>query len=535
MLVAVGTLPMLVLEHWWMLDVTGAGMPLLCVYVAGYVGVFVWIVAHGRRAEWAIPMSIIAPIAWVMLEVLRGEIVMIGYPWFLAAHPLIESPIMSGPAAIVGTYGVSFLVAALAGTVVDAAGWSGIPRGRGAVGALVLIVVWPALGLMGELGSRPSSAAGGAAKNVLRVAVVQTNLPQNNKMGSTATERLEQLHRFIELTRKAAALRPAPDVICWPETMFGGAALNAEAVEQFHREQVRYASANLTFAQFADELTAAQGEIEIPMLVGAETRDGDVIADLNASHLKHSRVYNSVVLVDQGKARGGIGRYDKVRLMPFGEIIPYVSHWPAVQQLVLDVAAQGMRFDLSTGERLGSVIVPVARPEFGANGVRIATPICFEATWGGLCRALVRGDGQRASLMINFSNDGWFGWWDPGRRQHLLASRWRCVELGLPMVRCVNTGVSCQIDPMGRVVNERLVEEPPAAGSGGSGGEAAARPTMKTNERTEGVLMAAVPLDPGHSPTVFERLGLVPAYAMMVAGLVGTGVLWRRSRKTGGV
>jgi apolipoprotein N-acyltransferase len=529
LLVMLGVMPMLVLEHWWLLDVTGAGMPLLCLYVAAYPALFVWIIAHARRADWAIPMSVIAPIVWTSLEVLRGEIVLTGYCWFLAGHPLIESQVLSAPAAIIGAYGVSFLVAALAGTVVDAAGWSGIPRSRGAIGATVLLLAWPALGLMGELASRPSSLIGSGERGVLRVAVIQTNVPQSNKMFSTAMDRLGQLRRFIELTRRAAVQRPAPDVICWPETMFPGPALNAEATEAFQRGDVRFQAGKVPFSEFAEELTAAQAELGIPMLVGAETRDGDVLADLNASRLTHSSVFNSVVLVDHGRALGGEGRYDKVRLMPFGEVIPWTSWWPGLQRLVLDVAAQGMRFDLSPGTRVGGVLVPIGRSTFGASRVRIATPICFEATWAGLCRDLVRGNGgNRSSLMINFSNDGWFGGWNAGRRQHLLAARWRCVELAVPMVRCVNTGVSCQIDPAGRIVNQRLLEDA-AAPEGANANE------PRRNAQTEGILMATVPLDPGHTPTVFERVGLVPAYIVMVAGLVGAGVLWRRSRRTGGV
>jgi apolipoprotein N-acyltransferase len=215
-----------------------------------------------------------------------------------------------------------------------------------------------------------------------------------------------------------------------------------------------------------------------------------------------------------------------VRLMPFGEEIPWMSWWPAGQQMVLDVAAQGMRFDLSAGTREGGVDVPMRRAEFGKDHVRIATPICFEATWAGVCRALVRGGGERSSLLINFSNDGWFGNWDAGRRQHLLAARWRCLELGMPMVRCVNTGVSCQIDASGRVVGERLINDVEGGGATGP---------RKRNERTEGVLVATVGLDPSRRATVFEHLGLVPAYAVMVAGMLGTGVLWRRSRRVGGV
>jgi apolipoprotein N-acyltransferase len=201
--------------------------------------------------------------------------------------------------------------------------------------------------------------------------------------------------------------------------------------------------------------------------------------------------------------------------MPFGEEIPHVWRWPAIQQWVLNLGAAGMAFDLTRGTRAHGLDLPIRRSDFTGEAVTIATPICCEATRSALCRRLVRADGtgKRALVMLSFSNDGWFGWWDAGRKQHLLDARWRCVELGLPMVRCVNTGISCQIDPSGRIVTDQLV--------GKTG----------PSERQEGVLVATVPIDPAHSPTTFERLGLVPAYTITALGVVGTVVLWRRSRR----
>jgi apolipoprotein N-acyltransferase len=83
----------------------------------------------------------------------------------------------------------------------------------------------------------------------------------------------------------------------------------------------------------------------------------------------------------------------------------------------------------------------------------MATPICFEITEASLCRALVRAAeaDNHMPLLVNVTNDGWFGSWDPGRKQHLLAARWRALELGVPVVRAANTGVSCFIDYLGRV------------------------------------------------------------------------------------
>jgi apolipoprotein N-acyltransferase len=92
--------------------------------------------------------------------------------------------------------------------------------------------------------------------------------------------------------------------------------------------------------------------------------------------------------------------------------------------------------------------------------------------------------------MVNITNDGWFGDSVRGRLMHEQAARWRCVELGLDMVRVANTGVSGLIDRQGRVVSRTA-----ARGAG----------TM---------VVPAVPRRPG---TVFARTGEWGGWLCLVA------------------
>lgn len=515
LLAALGTLPFWFFEHWWLTDVTAAGYPLLSTYLALYSAIFVWALAHARRADWPIPMSIVVPVLWTCLEVVRGEFGLDGYAWFLLAHPLVDAPILAAPASMIGTYGVTFLCAALAGAVADASGWSGIRRSHGGIGALALLVIWPALGLIG-------AAPEPSGKSVLRVAVVQTNLPQSNKMWWSTADRLRSMKQFLDLTRQAAAQRPTPDVIAWPETMFPGPSLNGSAAGAIQEIGLHWkwkeadGEHRVEGNFFRDELLRVQTELGAPMLIGSSEMGGDIAGYYAERDPKRATFNNSVVLLEKGSV--ATERYDKLELTPFGEKIPHVNRWPRLQQIALDFGAAGMKFDLTAGKTVGGLDVPVSRGDFGSPGVRVATPICFEVTRADLCRRLVRGEGGApCSLIINFSNDGWFGDWDGGRRQHMLAARWRCVELGVPMVRCVNTGVSSQIDAAGRVVNQQLAEK--------SG----------PNDRTDGVMLAVVPVNLTHEPTLFERVGLIPAYVVMASGLAAMVVFWRRSRQVGGM
>jgi apolipoprotein N-acyltransferase len=470
-----------------------------------------------------------------MLEVLRGEIALTGYAWYLLGHPMIDVPALSAPAAVVSAYGVSMLVAALAGAVADAAGWSGVHRPIGGVGALAACVVGGGLSVAGRPGGES-----GAARDVV-IGVVQTNVPQSNKMASTMAERLRDFSRFVDLTRQAAAGPPGPieaDLVVWPETMFPGRVINAAAIEverglglSFRVDGPAgegFAGGRVAATHFADELVSVQRSLGVPLLVGGIAIDGEYERWLIEEFRRRERdgveaegrpavirEYNSAVVISGGKIQER--RYDKVELTPFGEMIPYVWRFPKLQAVVVDLGARGMRFNLSPGTMVGGLDIQAT----GGKKVRAATPICFEATKAALCRSLILGDGAggvlsgagRASVLINLSNDGWFGDSDMGRAQHLLAARWRCVEMGVPMVRSVNTGYSAAIDRRGRVTALRLQD----------GGEARAR--------VDGVLVASVRIDPERRPTVFERVGLGPAWAAAVLGVIGTLALLVRRRR----
>jgi apolipoprotein N-acyltransferase len=77
----------------------------------------------------------------------------------------------------------------------------------------------------------------------------------------------------------------------------------------------------------------------------------------------------------------------------------------------------------------------------------LAATICYEAIFPGA----VLPDGPRPDLILNVTNDAWFGR-TPGPYQHFAQARLRAVEEGLPLVRAANTGISAVVDPYGRVL-----------------------------------------------------------------------------------
>ena len=116
-----------------------------------------------------------------------------------------------------------------------------------------------------------------------------------------------------------------------------------------------------------------------------------------------------------------------------------------------------------------------------------------------------------AQLLVNVSNDAWFGG-SIEPEQHMVQAIFRCVENGVPMVRAANTGVTCAIDPVGRL---QFVLESSAHTSGFAG----ALPCV-----------LAVPQQP--LPTLYTRWGdwiLARPAALLLGVVLLSGWLGRKA------
>lgn len=504
---ALGVAPMWAWQQQWIFGVSAPGALALVIYLAAWTGVFVWLAAWvGRRL--AAPVWVFAPLLWAGIEWLRGIVVGEGYPWLMTGYPLIESAALSRAGAVVGASGVSLM------TVVVGGGLYGLAASRGAwratAGAVVLVagMVWLGASLPARVG----------VDGELRVAVVQTNVPQDNKQSWTPPQRLADLDLMLALTQRACSVQPKPELVVWPETMFPGAALDPATISEERAANLIWATApdvawpELHWVVYrgldgfdapiavpgpfeqggrlimptvvaADSVLAWQERLGVPFLIGAEGYDGlsvEVDAETGLVESEWEARFNSSYLLRGGRMEGA--RYDKIHLTPFGEVMPYISAWPWLESMMLRVGlgATGMSFDLDSGTGPVQHVVPTE-----AGVVRVATPICFEGIMPGVCRRLTyTGSERQADVLVQLTNEGWFGDFDVARAQHLQIVRWRAVELGTAVVRAANTGLSAAIDPWGGVMEVGV--------EGGA-------------SQVAGVLWAAIPLAVGE--TVYARTG----------------------------
>lgn len=137
------------------------------------------------------------------------------------------------------------------------------------------------------------------------------------------------------------------------------------------------------------------------------------------------RYYNAIA--GYGQAEGA--NY-KQRLVPFGEYMPLES-W---LRGTLDF------FDLP----LSTLVQGVSPAPLQVLGYQPGTLICYEIAYPGLAWR----QSQDRPFLISVSNDAWFG--DSiARDQHLQMARMRSLELGRPMLRATNDGITAHIDYQG--------------------------------------------------------------------------------------
>jgi apolipoprotein N-acyltransferase len=141
--------------------------------------------------------------------------------------------------------------------------------------------------------------------------------------------------------------------------------------------------------------------------------------------------YNSAAMLDpQGREEF---LYDKIHLVPFSEYVPWRSFFWFAKDLT------GLIGEFHHGTRYAVGQLP---------GGRFSVFICYEAVFPNQVRRFVQ-DG--AGLLINLSNDGWFGR-SAAPAQHLAMARVRAAENRRWLLRDTNNGYTVAVDPYGRIV-----------------------------------------------------------------------------------
>ncbi len=362
----------------------------LAALLAFFTGAVAVAAAGGRRTGIARVVRLAA--AWTLVEWLRSW-VLTGFPWNMLGTAWTFSEPMMQPAAWIGAYGLSFAtfcLAALPATLADpdvTLRRSGVVLGSCAI----LLGSWYGAGA-----ARLASAADDTVPGV-RLRLVQPAIPQKLKWQSDL--RLAHLRRQVAMSLEPLGDGPPPTHVIWAETA-------VPYVVDLERTADLFA-----------------------FIAQAAPPGGQVIFGAPRAQRGDEFLRNALLAVDE---HGTVGAYyDKTHLVPFGEYVPFRS----VLRFSKLVQTRG---DFVSGDGLKTLRVAGLPP--------FSPLICYEVIFPGA----VVGAGERPRLLLNITNDAWFGL-SAGPYQHFASARMRAVEEGLPLVRVANNGISGVVDAYGRV------------------------------------------------------------------------------------
>jgi apolipoprotein N-acyltransferase len=345
-------------------------------------------------------------------EWLRGHI-LTGFPWNVLGYALTYPLALMQSASVFGIYGmtlIAVIVFAIPGTLLldrEPQVISPVKRFSWLACAVIPLTAMWVFGSV-RLAATPAPAPGGAAP-VIRI--VQPSVIQRDKWRADKQRRIFDDHLALSLQKPDGTPDGALGIsmIVWPEAAMPFFPLRTQiALDEIGR-------------MLPDGTTLVSGAMrdEPPGAAGA-----------------NRRVFNSMIAFGSGDSARILGVYDKIHLVPFGEYLPFSGFLEAT-------GLQNL-----TRQRGGFATGPEPRPLMDVPGIgRIGPLICYEALFP---LDLVHG-AERPRLLINVTNDGWFGN-TTGPRQHLHQTRVRAVEEGLPIVRAANNGISAVIDPNGRIL-----------------------------------------------------------------------------------
>jgi len=409
------------------------------------------------RRRLPLPMTLLAPIGMVSGELLVPQLFPCGQ-WISQAW----NPLVIQISELTGPLGVTALLMMVNGALYDLASNARSAR----IPALTAAGLLAAALIFGAVRMHQTDEIVAHAPQ-LKVGLVQPNFAYTIDGEFSRDEALRQLTALQEQSRRLES--QGAQLLVWSEGSYPVAV-------------PREFSADFP----AESLAMIRRGFSIPTMIGAEMYDA-----------AREDAFNSAVLLDRnGKVAG---RYDKVRLLAFGEYVPGIETFPWLRKLL---PAGAGRFTAGAGPG----VITLQAPD--GSDWRLGPLICYED----LLQGFVRGVGQlHPNLLVNLTSDSWFGA-DTEPWEHLALAVFASVELRVSMVRAVNSGVSALIDPNGRVTAKTYADDP-----------------YRHPRAADGLMVTVPRMAGGH--TVYVAVGNLFAYLCLAACVLLLAVSWRRARQ----
>jgi apolipoprotein N-acyltransferase len=352
-----------------------------------------------------------APALWVSLEYIRSNLFFLSWPWNLLGHSQYLYPPIIQIADITGVYGISFII------VMVNQFFSQLPelfmknrlasevqtehKNRRVWITHILAVTFV---LMFMLFYGWYRLAEKDSNEHIRMAIVQSNVQIENNM--SVDEQVEHLRVYEQLTLEAS--KSKPDIIIWPASSLP-APINSSRLVRYKMKQIA-------------------NEVDTYLLVGGAGHEK--FEPQKEGYLPFS---NSEFLISP--AGRVVGQYNKIRLLPFDEYLPFQGKitWPSWLTSLKESYLAGDVYTL-----------------FEVAGKKFSTPICWENMFPDMVRPFVLNGAQ---FLVSATNESFFGR-SAGPYQALAMNVFRAVENRRIIARASATGISVFINQKGAIIQK---------------------------------------------------------------------------------
>ena len=370
-----------------------ASMFLMCLlisYLALYPALFGYLFNRFNRQRPFHQLLLSGPVIWLVLDWIRGWL-FTGFPWLWMGYSQLNTP-LAHFAPIFGVEGITLALMLISGSITATLYYR---NWRPFMVAVLVVILAVLAGIPQWVKPDP--------KHSVSVALIQGNISQEEKW--LPSHRWPTLMKYMDLTRD----NWGADLIIWPEAAI-------PALE----EDIPTFLQNLDSAARANNSTVITGILD-------QKLDGEFFNNILTLGVDADGPYNYNTAT----------RYTKHHLLPFGEFVPFAS--------ILRPLAPFFNLPMSSFSR-GAYI----QPNIQAHGYSIAPALCYEIAFGEQIRQNVT---KKTELLLTLSNDAWFGH-SIGPFQHMEIAQMRALELGKPLLRGTNTGITAVVDHNGHITKE---------------------------------------------------------------------------------
>jgi apolipoprotein N-acyltransferase len=401
---------------WWVCNASLVG-GFLAIFINPLLMCIPWMGFYGmrrRKGRWPCYLSLV--IFWLCFEYIHLNW-QLSWPWLTLGNAMATHPAWVQWYSYTGVGGGSLWIWAVNLSVFFLLRkWTGGGRFQGISWIRPLLIL--GLPLILSYWSFTTSP-GNPSQTGKNIVVIQPNIDPYEKF--VAGNQAAELQKLIRLSESRIDSRTA--LVVWPETAIS-VPINEDSMRQSH-----FLAPVWDFLKRNPQLNLLTG-VEGFRLLTADKKDA--YSEKIPGTLLYEDDYNSAVLMDGSRFQA----YHKSKLVPGVETLPWYLHF---------LAALFEKFGGTTGSYARQDERTVLT--FANGSYAIAPAVCYESIYGEMMAAYVQ---KGATLLVIITNDGWWGD-TPGYRQHENYARLRAIETRRWIARSANTGISCFIDPQGRV------------------------------------------------------------------------------------